>query len=105
MISASTHSGSPSARRRFGKSCASSDRATLPSSRARRVWVDGASLGVRALEQAVGLLGADRVLLGTDCPIFDTARTLAAVRQARLSEAERERVLASNAQELLSRLR
>ncbi len=78
---------------------------TLPSSRARRVWVDGASLGARALEQAVGLFGADRVLLGTDCPIFDTARTLAAVRQARLSEAEREQVLAGNAQALLARLR
>lgn len=78
--------------------------AALPSSRARRVWVDCASLGPRAIEQAVAVYGADRVLLGTDCPIFDTAHTLAGIREARLSEAERELVLTANAAALLERL-
>lgn len=77
---------------------------TLPSSRARRVWVDCASLGARALEQAVGVFGADRVVLGTDCPIFDSERTLAGIRAARLGEAERELVLRGNAHALLARL-
>ncbi len=76
----------------------------LPSSRARRVWVDCSSLGAGALEQAVRVFGADRVVLGTDCPIFDTVRTLAAVREARLSSDEREAILTGNADALLARL-
>jgi predicted TIM-barrel fold metal-dependent hydrolase len=79
-------------------------RRALPSSRARRVWVDCSSLGARALEQAVGVFGAERVLLGTDCPIFDTGRTLAAIGEARLSSAERDLILRGNAQALLDRL-
>lgn len=76
----------------------------LPSGRARRVWVDCSSLGARAIEQAVGVFGADRVVLGTDCPIFDTARTLSGIGEARLSGADRERILQGNAQALLDRL-
>lgn len=76
---------------------------TLPSARARRVWVDCASLGTRALEQAVGVFGADHVVVGTDCPIFDTGRTLEAVRAARISEAERAQILHGNARALLAR--
>jgi predicted TIM-barrel fold metal-dependent hydrolase len=76
---------------------------TLPSTRAPRVWVDCASLGTRALEQAVGVFGADHVVVGTDCPIFDTARTLEAIRSARLSEAERAQILHGNAHALLTR--
>lgn len=76
---------------------------TLPSARARRVWVDCASLGTRALEQAVGVFGADRVVVGTDCPIFDTRRTLEAIHAARLSEAERALILHGNASALLAR--
>ncbi|HVR49082.1 MAG TPA: amidohydrolase family protein [Pseudorhodoferax sp.] len=76
----------------------------LPSARARRVWVDCASLGPQALRQAVALFGADRVVLGTDCPIFDTRRTLDGVAAAGLSEAERAQVLHGNARTLLQRL-
>lgn len=76
----------------------------MPSSRARRVWVDCSSLGTGALEQAVRVFGADRIVLGTDCPIFDTERTVAAVRAARLSGDEREAILTRNAQGLLARL-
>lgn len=76
----------------------------LPSSRARRVWVDCSSLGAGALEQAVRVFGADRVVLGTDCPIFDTERTLGAVRAARLSADARDAILDGNASILLARL-
>lgn len=76
---------------------------TLLSARAPRVWVDCASLGARALKQAVGLFGADHVVVGTDCPIFDTARTLEAVRSAHLSEDERAQILHGNADALLAR--
>ena len=76
----------------------------MPSSRARAVWVDCASLGPQALEQAVAVFGADRVLLGTDCPIFDTARTLAGIQGSRLSAADQALVLHDNAAALLARL-
>ena len=74
----------------------------LPSRRTGRVWVDCASLGARALEQAVAVFGMDRVVLGTDCPIFDSARTLAGVREARLSTDAHERILGRNAEVLLA---
>lgn len=76
----------------------------LPSSQARAVWVDCASLGAKALEQAVSVFGADRVVLGTDCPIFDTARTLAGIQQSGLSAADQALVLHGNAAALLARL-
>jgi predicted TIM-barrel fold metal-dependent hydrolase len=76
----------------------------MPSSRARAVWVDSASLGTQALEQAVAVFGADRVMLGTDCPIFDTARTLSGVQQSRLSAGDQAMVLHGNAAGLLARL-
>lgn len=76
----------------------------LPSSRARRVWVDCASLGPQALRQAVALFGAGGVLLGTDCPIFDTGRTLRAVDAAGLPHEDRQAILQGNALALLQRL-
>jgi predicted TIM-barrel fold metal-dependent hydrolase len=79
--------------------------APLPSTRVRaRVWVDCASLGARALEQAVAVFGADRVLMGTDCPIFDTGYTRAAIDAARLDDGQRQAILHGNAAVLFSRL-
>lgn len=77
----------------------------LPSARLResRVHVDCSSLGPRALELAVAAFGADKIVLGTDCPIFSTEWTLDAVREARLSHAEREAILGANAARLLAR--
>ena len=76
----------------------------MPSSRTRGVWVDCASLGTQSLQQAVAVFGADRVMLGTDCPIFDGARTFAAIHQSNLSPADQARVLYGNAHALLARL-
>lgn len=42
----------------------------FPRERLRAIWTDCASLGPRALHAAVRLFGADRVMLGSDWPIF-----------------------------------
>ena len=73
----------------------------LPSSRVRRIYVDCASLGPRAIEAAVAIYGADRVVLGTDCPIFRTDWTLEAIQTARLEPEDREKILSRNAEALL----
>ncbi|MEK7244484.1 MAG: amidohydrolase family protein, partial [Pseudomonadota bacterium] len=78
----------------------------LPSERVRRrVYVDCASLGPHTLELAVAIYGAERIVFGTDCPIFRADWTLAAVRQARLAEADRVAILSGNAESLLDRFR
>jgi predicted TIM-barrel fold metal-dependent hydrolase len=76
-----------------------------PSTRVRRVHVDCASLGPRAIELAVAVFGADRVLLGTDCPIFSTAYSLGSIAEARISEPDRQKILRANADVLLARFR
>ena len=54
-------------------------------------YVDTASFGPRAI-----------VLLGTDCPIFNTDRLLKSVSDARLDAETRERILFRNARQLFS---
>lgn len=76
-----------------------------PSSRVRHVFVDCASLGPRAIKLAVTVFGADRVLFGTDCPIFRTDRSLDAVREAALSDDQRAAILGGNAERLIARFR
>lgn len=44
--------------------------------------------------------GADRVLFGTDCPIFSTRRSLDAVRDANLTGDQRQAILETNADAL-----
>ena len=76
----------------------------LPSTRARGVWVDCSSLGTQAIQQAVAVFGTDRVVLGTDCPIFDGERTITSILQSRLSDADKESIIHGNAASLLARL-
>jgi predicted TIM-barrel fold metal-dependent hydrolase len=71
-----------------------------PSERASRCYVDTASFGPRAIELAVACFGAERVILGTDCPIFDTPRMLKSLAESRLDTKTRERVCYQNAHEL-----
>lgn len=73
---------------------------SLPSAQMRRCYVDTASFGPRAIELAVACFGADRVVLGTDCPVFDTGRMLAAIAAARLEDETRRLILSGNAQRL-----
>jgi predicted TIM-barrel fold metal-dependent hydrolase len=76
--------------------------APLPSERLRhgRVHVDSASFGPRAVAQAVACFGSERVLLGTDCPIFDPGRMLAAAAAAGLDATETALLLGGNARRL-----
>jgi predicted TIM-barrel fold metal-dependent hydrolase len=78
-----------------------SGRADLPSTRMRRCYVDTASFGPRAIELAVACFGADRVVFGTDCPIFDTDRAVGALAEARLDDRSRALIIAGNARRLL----
>lgn len=71
-----------------------------PSQRLRRCYVDTASFGPRAIEMAVACFGADRVVLGTDCPIFDTHAMLRSISQTRLDAETRNLLLAGNARRL-----
>lgn len=81
------------------------DNEPLPSSRLRRVHVDCSSLGPRSIEIAVAMYGADRIVFGTDCPIFRTDWSLEAVRTAKISELAREQILYRNAEALLAAVR
>jgi predicted TIM-barrel fold metal-dependent hydrolase len=78
---------------------------SLPSGqvRARRVLVDCASFGPRAIRMAIDTFGAENVVLGTDHPIFDTQRTLTAIQELALHGTELTRLLQRNAMEVLER--
>lgn len=73
----------------------------LPSRRMKRCYVDTATFGPRGIQLAVACFGADRVILGTDCPIFDTARVLRSISQAQINEDARQLMLSGNARRLL----
>lgn len=64
---------------------------------------DNSSLGPRALEMAVKVYGADRIMLGTDYPYFPVADSVRALEQADLTAAEREAVESGTACRLLGR--
>lgn len=66
--------------------------APRPSELLGNIVFDCASLGPRALEMAVKVFGAERVMFGTDYPIFATDVSRHALRDADLGAAEREMV-------------
>lgn len=72
--------------------------APRPSAMLGDIVFDCASLGPRALELAVAVFGADRVMFGTDYPIFTSDVSARALATARLSEAERAMVASGTAQ-------
>jgi len=78
--------------------------APFPSNRLRRLWYDCASLGPRALETAVRVLGADRIMLGSDYPIFKDDPYGHAVMPADLSAEDKAQVTWKTAAGLLSGL-
>lgn len=59
--------------------------------------VDTASFGARAIALAIACYGADRVVLGTDCPIFGVGQMLDALEHAHISSEARHGVLTANA--------
>lgn len=75
--------------------------APRPSSLLGGLMFDSASLGPRSLELAVAIFGAERVMLGTDYPIFDSRVATDALKAAAISEPARAAVAAGNALRLL----
>ena len=71
--------------------------APRPSTMVGEIVFDCASLGPRALELAVTVFGADRVMFGTDYPIFTSTVCSTALREARISEADRAMVASGTA--------
>lgn len=78
--------------------------APFPTERLRRLWYDCASLGPRALEAAVKLLGADRIMLGSDYPIFKDDPYTHAVVPADISPEDKDQVTWKTAADLFERL-
>jgi predicted TIM-barrel fold metal-dependent hydrolase len=78
----------------------------LPSSRFRRakVYVDCNSFGPRAIEAAVRLYGAERIVCGTDGTEFGCEWTSKALAEAQIGEDAREKILHRNAAAMMSRL-
>src|SRR5438067_4439023 len=77
----------------------------LPSSRFRKakVYVDCNSFGPRAIEAAVRLYGAERIVCGTDGTEFGVDWTHKALAEAEIGEEARERILRGNAAAVLAR--
>lgn len=76
----------------------------FPRGSLRGMIYDCASLGPRALELAVRAFGADRVMLGTDYPIFTPDQVRDTVEAADLSAADKTMVLRGTAERALDRL-
>jgi predicted TIM-barrel fold metal-dependent hydrolase len=78
----------------------------LPSSRFRKakVYVDCNSFGPRAIEAAVSLYGAERIVCGTDGTEFGCDWTRKALAEAQIGEAAREQILHRNAAAMLARV-
>jgi predicted TIM-barrel fold metal-dependent hydrolase len=78
----------------------------LPSSRFRRakVFVDCNSFGPRAIEAAVSLYGAERIVCGTDGSAFGVDWTRKALADAQIGEEAREQILHRNAAAMLARV-
>jgi predicted TIM-barrel fold metal-dependent hydrolase len=78
----------------------------LPSSRFRRsrVYVDCNSFGPRAIEAAVRLYGAERIVCGTDGTEFGCEWTSKALAEAEIGEDARAQILHRNAAAMMSRL-
>ena len=76
----------------------------FPVAKLRRLWFDCASMGPRALELAVATYGADRIMLGTDWPIFRDPPHEATLAPARLAPEDRAAVSHGTARALLDEL-
>jgi predicted TIM-barrel fold metal-dependent hydrolase len=78
----------------------------LPSARFRKagVFVDCNSFGPRAIEAAVALYGAERIVCGTDGTAFGVDWTRKALADARIDEAARALILERNATAMMARV-
>ncbi|HEX2827471.1 MAG TPA: amidohydrolase family protein [Burkholderiales bacterium] len=87
------------------RSMTDSPQEELPSMRFRKskVYVDCNSFGPRAIEAAISLYGADRIICGTDGTAFGVDWTKKALAAADIDEEARQKILTGNAAGLLSR--
>ncbi len=78
----------------------------LPSSRFRKakVYVDCNSFGPRAIEAAVALYGAERIVCGTDGSAFGVDWTRKALADAQIGGEAREQILHRNAAAMMARV-
>src|ERR1700752_341681 len=78
----------------------------LPSARFRKakVHVDCNSFGPRAIEAAVNLYGAERIVCGTDGTEFGCDWTRKALAEAQIGEEAREQILHLNAAAMIARV-
>jgi predicted TIM-barrel fold metal-dependent hydrolase len=58
------------------------------------------SITPKLIEWAAGQIGADRVLFGTDAPLYETCMQRIRIDQANLKDAEKEQILHINAERL-----
>lgn len=74
------------------------------SKQAHNIYFDCASLGSRAVEMAVAVYGVDNIFFGSDIPTFSIEWSQAAIRDARISDSDRQKILQGNASKLLNKL-
>ena len=74
-----------------------------PISPLRRIYVDTGSLSTNSVELAAKVLGTDRLLFGTDDPVFSLAANVDGIRASRLTQEEQRDLLAENGRPLLHR--
>lgn len=77
----------------------------LPTQSIAPFYVDCASMGPKAIGLAAAFFGADRILFGTDNPMFNDERCIAAVKSSPLGNPEKSALLSGNAETLLDRVR
>jgi predicted TIM-barrel fold metal-dependent hydrolase len=77
----------------------------LPSARFRKakIYVDCNSFGARAIEAAVRLYGAERIVCGTDGTEFGVDWTRKALAEAEIGDEARQQILHGNAAAILAR--
>jgi aminocarboxymuconate-semialdehyde decarboxylase len=76
----------------------------FPRESLRGMVYDCASLGPRALELAVKVFGADRIMMGTDYPIFTPDQVRSTIEAADLSDHDKALILHGTAQHIVDRL-
>ncbi|NQV55468.1 MAG: amidohydrolase family protein [Rhodospirillales bacterium] len=75
----------------------------LPSSQLGRIYLDCASLGPNAIDIAAKVYGPDKLLFGSDYPIFPIAQALDAVKNSSIDDDAKQKLLGGNAQTLIDR--
>jgi aminocarboxymuconate-semialdehyde decarboxylase len=76
----------------------------FPGESLRGMVYDCASLGPRALELAVKVFGADRIMMGTDYPIFTPDQVRNTIEAAELSDQDKALILRGTGQRVVDRL-